>query len=147
MTIIEQRQSEVLKIFEPLKDWDSKYKKIIEMGKRLEAYPEQYRTEDNKVKGCQSQVWLYAELDSDQKIKLYADSDALIVKGLVALLLIVYSKSSPDDILSAKPDYIRELGLSSHLTPSRSNGLNAMLKQIHNYALAFKYLQESKKKL
>ena len=147
MNEIQQRQKKILDMFAPFKDWDLKYKKIIELGKLLEAYPESERKEENKVKGCQSQVWLHAELGSDNKVIFHADSDALIVKGLVYLLLSVYSKLTPDEILGLQPDYLKELGLSSHLTPSRSNGLNAMLKQIQNYAIAFKYLQNSKNNL
>ncbi len=144
---IEQRQKDILKEFASLQDWDAKYKKIIEMGRKLPIFPEVHRREENKVKGCQSQVWLYAELNSNQHVLFHADSDALIVKGLAALLLAIYSDAKPDDILSAKPEFFKGLGLSSHLSPSRSNGLNAMLKQIHNYALAYKIMQKSKNSL
>ncbi len=147
MSNIKERQEKILKDFAHLQDWDSKYKKIIEMGKRLPDFPEVHRSDDNKIKGCQSQVWLYAELNPSGCVVFQGDSDALIVKGLVALLLEVYSDSSPDEILRTSPEFFRTLGLSSHLSPSRSNGLNAMLKQIHNYALAFKIMLNSKNKL
>ncbi len=140
-----QKQKDILKTFESLQDWDAKYKKIIELGKKLPPFPEAHRKEENKVKGCQSQVWLYAELSPQQKLKFHADSDALIVKGLAALLVNVYSDSAPEEILETTPEFLKTLGLSSHLSPSRSNGLNAMLKQIHNYAVAFKIILNSKK--
>jgi len=144
---ISQRQEELVKEFEGLADWDTRYKKIIEMGKALPAFPEIHRTEDNKVKGCQSQVWLHAELSPDQKIIFHGDSDALIVKGLVALLLRVYSPAQPQEVLKNPPEFLKSLGLSSHLSPSRSNGLHSMMKQIQHYALAFDFLVKSQKKL
>ncbi len=119
------------------------------MGKSLPEFPEKLKTEDLKVKGCQSQVWLSATLKEElnensaslvKKIYFQADSDALIVKGLIAILLRVYSGRTPDEILALAPDFISELGFSSNLSPSRANGLQAMVKQIKYYALAFKAL-------
>lgn len=144
---IQERQQAILKEFESLQDWDSKYKKIIEMGKSLPPFPEIYRTEENKIKGCQSQVWFHAELSEKNCVVFQADSDALIVKGLVALVLFLYSNSAPDEILITSPEFFKTLGLSSNLSPSRSNGLNAMLRQIHNYALAYKIMLNSKNNL
>lgn len=144
---IEKRQQAILKEFESFQDWDSKYKRIIEMGKKLPPFPEVHRTEENKIKGCQSQVWFHAELSKENCVLFQADSDALIVKGLVALVLAVYSSATPDEILATSPEFFKTLGLSSHLSPSRANGLNAMLKQIHNYALAYKIMLNSKNNL
>ena len=144
---IQERQQAILKEFESLQDWDSKYKKIIEMGKSLPPFPEIYRTEENKIKGCQSQVWFHAELSEKNCVVFQADSEALIVKGLVALVLFLYSNSAPDEILATSPEFFKTLGLSSNLSPSRSNGLNAMLRQIHNYALAYKIMLNSKNNL
>lgn len=147
MATLEQRQEKILKEFSHLQDWDSKYKKIIEMGKSLPAFPEQHRTDDNKVKGCQSQVWLFAELNQNGNVVFQGDSDALIVKGLVALLLELYTDLGPDEILAGSPEFFKTLGLNSQLSPSRSNGLSSMFKQIRNYALAFKIMLQSKNNL
>jgi cysteine desulfuration protein SufE len=134
-------QTKLIEEFKSLPSWEERYQKIIALGKELKPYPEKFRTDDNKVKGCQSQVWLLAELDASRKIiHLYADSDALIVKGLVALLLQIYSDKSPQEILEIQPDFIRELGFESNLSPSRTNGLQSMIKQIKYYALAFQAL-------
>jgi cysteine desulfuration protein SufE len=138
-------QQKIIDEFSQLATWDEKYKKIIDYGKKLAPLPEEHRTEKNQVKGCQSQVWLHAELTLDGKVLLVADSDALIVKGLVALLLHVYSGQTPQEILSSPPEFLRTLGFDQNLSPSRSNGLHAMIKQIKNYALVFDYLQKNKK--
>lgn len=138
-------QQKIIDEFSQLANWDEKYRRIIDYGKKLGAFPEEHRTEKNQVKGCQSQVWLHAELTLDGKVLLMADSDALIVKGLVALLLQVYSGQTPQDILSSPPEFLRTLGFDQNLSPSRSNGLHAMIKQIKNYALVFDYLQKNKK--
>jgi cysteine desulfuration protein SufE len=130
------REEEVITQFSAIKDWEDKYRKIIDFGKSLEAFPEEHRLEQNKVKGCQSQVWLVSQLSGD-RIVFLADSDASIVKGLVAILLKVYSQSTPAEILAFKPRFIDEIGLRQHLSMSRANGLNAMLKQIQFYAIAF----------
>jgi cysteine desulfuration protein SufE len=111
----------------------------------LPAFPEQLRTEQNIVKGCQSQVWLSAELNDQGQMILHGDSDALIVKGLVGLLLKVYSGATPAEILVTPPEFLRALGFEGNLSPSRANGLHSMLKQIKLYATAFDYLIKTKK--
>lgn len=125
-------------------DWEARYKRVIEIGKALAPLPEKYRTEQYLVKGCQSQVWLHAELGSDGRMKLVGDSDAVIVRGLVACLIRVYSEATPAEVLSVTPQFLKDLGFESHLSPSRANGLNSMVKQIYLYATAFKALAGSK---
>lgn len=141
---LKERQEQMVKQFSVITQWDDRYKKIIEMGKLLPVMPLDLKNEKNIVKGCQSQVWLHAELDSEGKVQLQGDSDALIVKGLVALLLSIYSGSTPEEILSHPPSFLKELGFESNLSPSRANGLYAMIKQIQLYAMAFQYLAKSK---
>jgi cysteine desulfuration protein SufE len=133
---IEQRTQKLISDFTAHQNWEDRYKTLIDLGKTLPAMPEEYKVEDNKVKGCQSQVWLFASLDHD-KILFYADSDAAIAKGIVALLVEVYSKSTPTEILSFSDAFLDEIGLKQHLSMSRANGLASMLKQIKLYALAF----------
>lgn len=142
MTIAETQQ-EIIKEFAQIDDWEERYGHIIKLGKGLDDFPEEYRTEKNKLSGCQSQVWTKADFDGE-RINIKADSDAMIVKGLIALVLRVYSNHTPDEILSNPPDFVKEIGIDSHLSPTRKNGLGAMLKQIQMYALAFKTLQKSK---
>jgi len=137
MSAIGDRVDSLVEQFEKFSNWEDKYKTIIGLGKELEALPEEYRLEENKVKGCQSQVWLYGEL-KDGKVYFHADSDAAIVKGIIALLLKVYSNATPDEILVTKPDFLETIGLRQHLSMSRANGLSSMVKQISVYALAFK---------
>lgn len=137
-----EKSQKIIAEFMRFKNWEQKYLHLIELGKRLPAMPAEKKTEDVKVKGCQSQVWLAAELTPDGKVAFTADSDALIVKGLIALLVQFFSHETPDDILAAQPDFIQTIGLAQHLTPSRANGLGAMVKQIKYYAAAFKALQE-----
>lgn len=132
-----QRQDELATEFARLPDWEARYKRLIAMGKELQAYPEQYRSEDYKVKGCQAQVWLYAKFNEQGQVEFAADSDALIVKGLAAVLLRIYSCARPEEILSAKPDFLQKMGLENHLSPSRANGLYSMIRQILYYATAF----------
>lgn len=121
-------------------DWEKKYEKIIEYGKLWPGLPEAEKLEDLKVKGCQSQVWIKAELNDDKKIVFKGDSDALIVKGLVAIVLKIYSGESPETILKTEPKFLTEIGFDSGLSPSRTNGLYSMIKQIKYYATAFQYL-------
>ena len=130
--------------FSGLKDWEDRYKRIIEMGRQLPDMPEDLKNEQNKVRGCQSQVWLHAELDNQGRMIIHGDSDAMIVKGLVALLLKVYSGANPEDILQSPPEFLKALGFEGNLSPSRANGLHAMLKQIRLYATAFAYVLKSK---
>lgn len=122
-------------------DWESRYKLIIEKGKRLPALEAHLKVEENLIKGCQSQVWLVASVDPiTKRLLLRGDSDALIVRGLVSLLLELYDDQSPSDVLKADLSFFEKIGLKSHLSPSRANGFNSMIKQIYNYALAFNYL-------
>ena len=134
---IQTRIENLIEDFKKIPDWEARYKYLIEMGKKLSPMDEKNKTETNKVRGCQSQVWLWADF-TDGKIVFQADSDASITKGIVALLVSVYSESTPDEILMTKPDFLSELGIREHLSMSRANGLNAMLKQMTFYAMAFK---------
>jgi cysteine desulfuration protein SufE len=133
---INSRVNELKSDFSVITNWEDKYKKIINMGKNLPAMPEEHKTEANKVKGCQSQVWIHGYL-KEGKIIFEADSDASIVKGIIALLLNIYSNSTPEEVLATKPDFLSEIGLREHLSMSRANGLSSMVKQISLYALAF----------
>ena len=129
-----------IKEFEELSDWESKYKKIIEMGKALNALPEEFKTEELKVKGCQSQVWLKASLNEKKEVLFVGESDSMIAQGLLAILIKVYSKKSPTEILNIKPDFLEQIGLKKHLSPNRANGVYSMVKQIFLYAQALKAL-------
>jgi cysteine desulfuration protein SufE len=135
-----ERQKQVVQEFAGLSDWEARYKKLIEIGKRLPGLPDEKKLEDYKVKGCQSQVWIHAKMN-DGKVIFEADSDALLVRGLVALLLRIYSDATPDEILVTPPDFVKEIGLESKLSPSRANGLFSMIKQIKFYAMAFQTLK------
>ncbi len=132
-----EREQKLKQEFAQLPTWEEKYRKIIELGKSLPPLDMKFQSEDFRVKGCQSQVWLTANLDDTGHMVLRADSDALISRGLVALLLEVYSGSYPADVLIFKPTFLAEMGLADHLSPSRANGLFSMLKQIIIYATAF----------
>lgn len=134
---LKEKQERIIRQFEILGDWPERYKFIIKQGKKLPPLDEVKKTEDNLVRGCQSQVWLDTELDED-KIIFKADSDAAITKGLVALLVNFYSGETPDNILSTDPDFIKEIGMQDHLSPTRSNGLASMVKQMKIYAMAYK---------
>ena len=122
--------------FQELPDWESRYKRIIALAKELKPMPDALKNDDNKVRGCSSTVWLHAELQGGNVVFL-GDSDAVLVRGLVALLLKVYSGHPATEILKAPPDFIEELGLNVNLSPNRANGLTAMVKQIMIYAAAF----------
>ncbi len=117
-------------------DWDERFQYVIDLGKGLPLISEAFKTEDNTIKGCQSKVWLHAEQNED-KIVFTADSDAIITKGIIAILIRVFSNQKPSDILEANTDFIDEIGLKSHLSPTRANGLVSMIKQIKMYALGF----------
>lgn len=143
MTILET-QAQIVKEFDQLIDWEDKYKRIIDLGRKLAPINELYKTEKYKLSGCQSQVWINAKLE-DGKIFFEADSDAAIVKGLIALLIKVYSGHTPDEILSSPPEFVKKIGIDNHLSPTRKNGLGAMMKQIQMYAVAFKTLNEKRK--
>jgi cysteine desulfuration protein SufE len=132
---IKEIQEEIIDEFSMFDDWMERYEYIIELGKSLPIIAEQHKLDENLIKGCQSKVWLYSELDAD-KIKYTADSDAILTKGIVALLLRVFSEQKPADILTAETTFIDEIGLKEHLSPTRANGLVSMVKQIKMYAIA-----------
>ena len=133
---INEIQDEIIDEFSGFSDWMDKYSYIIEMGNALPPIDERHKTPDNIIEGCQSRVWLQADYDGSV-ITFTADSDALIVKGIIALLIRVISGHTPEEILSADLYFIERIGLKDHLSPTRSNGLLAMVKQIRMYALAF----------
>lgn len=134
---IQEKQDRIIREFQLLSDWPERYKHIIRLGQKLEPLEEKYKVDENLVRGCQSQVWLHTELDDDRVI-FKADSDAAITKGLVALMVRFYSGETPDTILSVNPDFIKKIGMQEHLSPTRSNGLASMVKQMKIYAMAYK---------
>lgn len=134
---IPEIQEEIVEDFAMLEEWPDKYEYLMNIGKRLPRLPEEAYNEENKVRGCQSNVWMITSFE-DGKIIFEGDSDALIVKGLVALLLKVFSNHSPDEILNADLGFLERIGLQAHLSATRNNGLAAMVKQIKFYALAYK---------
>jgi cysteine desulfuration protein SufE len=134
---IAETEKEIVEEFALFDSWDDKYEYIIDLGKRLDPLDPVFKIDENRVRGCQSSVWLVAEY-RDGKIFYQADSDALIVKGLISMLIRVLSGRTPDDILETKLDFIREIGMTTHLAQTRSNGLLSMVKQMKHYALAFK---------
>ncbi|USN48943.1 MAG: SufE family protein [Pseudobdellovibrionaceae bacterium] len=138
---ISERQQSLVQEFKDLPNWEERYKRIIEIGKEAEPLSDEDKIDENLVKGCQSQVWVTAELEGN-KVFYAGDSDALIVRGLVALLMRLYSGATPDEILGTDPEFISALGFERQLTPSRAKGLHAMIKQIKYYALAFKAIQQ-----
>ena len=138
---IQEIENEIVEDFSLFDDWDGKYEYIIDLGKKLPTLDEKYKIDDNKVKGCQSTVWLHAA-QKDGKVFYYADSDAVIVKGLISMLIKVLSGQPADDIISANLDFINKIGMTSHLAQTRANGLLAMVKQMKNYALAFKTINQ-----
>lgn len=133
---IKEIQKEVVEEFSIYDDWMDKYQLIIDLGKELPLINPKYKTEENLIKGCQSQVWFHAEL-LDNKVIFTADSDAVITKGLAALMIRVFSNQSPNDIINADLDFMEKIGLQQHLSPTRANGLLAMIRQIKYFALAF----------
>jgi cysteine desulfuration protein SufE len=132
---IDEIQNEIVSDFELFDEWDDKYAYIIELGKKLPPMPEQYKTEENIVKGCQSKVWLYAYNQGD-KVFFLGDSDALIVKGLVALLIKVFSGQKAEEIAHSNLFFLEKIGLQQHLSMTRANGLASMIKQMKAYGLA-----------
>lgn len=132
---IEQAAQELVEQFEMLPSWEDRYAHIISFGKTIAPYPEEHRTEVFKIRGCQSQVWLHPSIQ-EGTIHFAADSDASIVKGIIAMLLFVYNDRTPEQILGMKPTFIERIGLTQALSANRANGLSAMLKQIQLYALA-----------
>ena len=137
MQTINQIQDEIINEFSAFDDWMDKYSLLIEMGNDLPPLDVQYKTANNLIEGCQSRVWLQADYN-DGKVVFRGESDAVIVKGIVSLLIKVLSGHTPDEILSADLYFIEAIGLKEHLSPTRSNGLVALLKQMRLYALAFK---------
>lgn len=137
MADIQETQQKILREFQALGDWTERYKYIIKLGKELPPLDEEYKIEENLVRGCQSQVWLHTHLDGD-KVIFEADSDAAITKGLVALMVRFYSGQNPDTIISTNPDFIKKIGMEEHLSPTRSNGLASMVKQMKIYAMAYR---------
>ena len=134
---IREIQEEIIDEFNLFDDWMERYEYLIELGKSLPLIDDQYKIEENIIKGCQSKVWLYSKMN-DSKINFTADSDAILTKGLVALLLRVFTNQTPKDILAADTIFIDKIGLKEHLSPTRANGLVSMLKQIKLYAIAQK---------
>ena len=136
MSSIQQIQKEIIEEFSLFDDWTQRYEYMIDLGKSLPLIDEKYKNDKFIIKGCQSKVWVNAELEN-KVIKFTADSDAIITKGIIAILIRVFSNQSPIDIIKANTDFIDELGLKEHLSPTRANGLVSMIKQIKMYALAF----------
>ena len=141
---IEEIEQEIAEEFSLFDSWDDKYEYIIDLGKKLAPLEEQHKLDENKVRGCQSTVWLVADY-KDGNIFYKADSDAVIVKGLISMLIRVLSGQPADDIVNAKLDFINKIGMTSHLAQTRSNGLLAMVKQMKNYALAYKLKHQAAK--
>ncbi len=134
---IQETENEIVEEFSLFDSWDDKYEYIIDLGKKLQPLDDVHKRDENKVRGCQSTVWLVADF-SDGLVHFHAESDAVIVKGLISMLIRVLSGHTPDEILEAKMDFINRIGMTSHLAQTRSNGLLAMVKQMKHYALAFK---------
>ena len=130
---VQQAQQELIDEFALFDDWMDRYQYLIDLGRRLPEFPDSLRTEENRIRGCQSQVWFVAE-KNDGRLEFRAISDAAIVSGLIALLLRLYSGRYPQDILDTPPDFVAALALESHLSPTRSNGLSSMLKAIRGFA-------------
>ncbi len=133
---IKEIQDEIVEEFSMFDDWMQRYEYIIDLGKGLPLIEEQYKTEDNIISGCQSKVWVHAEQQGD-KIVFTADSDAILTKGIIAILIRSFSNQKAADILAATTDFIDEIGLKEHLSPTRANGLVSMIKKLKMYALAF----------
>ena len=129
-------QNEIVEEFDIFDTWMDKYEYLIELGKSVPKINEENKKEENIIKGCQSKVWLYAE-KQDGLVRFYADSDAIITKGIISLLIRTFSNQKPEDIINASLDFIDDIGLRQHLSPNRANGLNNMIKKIKFYAIAF----------
>lgn len=134
---IQDIENEIVEEFSLFDSWDDKYEYIIDLGKKLPVLEEQHKLDDNRVRGCQSTVWLVADYENG-KLLFKADSDAIIVKGLISMLIRVLTNHTPDEIIEAKLDFIQKIGMNTHLAQTRSNGLLAMVKQMKNFALAYK---------
>lgn len=134
MKTLSDAQQELVEEFSMFDDWQEKYAHIIELGRELEPIPEEFKDDTHKVKGCQSQVWLHASQTADGRLHVQAESDALIVQGLIAILMRIYQDRHPDEILHADLGFFEEIGLLSHLSMNRTNGLNSMINTIRAYA-------------
>lgn len=133
---IKEKQEEVIDEFAMFDDWMQRYEYMIELGKSLPLIDDKYKIDENLIKGCQSKVWVHAELEGD-KLVFTADSDAIITKGIVAILIRVFSNQHPSEIMEADTKFIDEIGLKEHLSPTRANGLVSMIKQLKMYAVAY----------
>ena len=133
---IEEIQNDIIDEFSMFDDWEERYQYMIDLGKTLPLIDEQYKIDTNLIKGCQSKVWVHAEMKAD-KVEFTADSDAIITKGIIAILIRVFSNQHPDAIINASTDFIDEIGLKEHLSPTRANGLVNMVKQLKLYAIAY----------
>jgi len=133
MTDIQQAQAELIEEFKFFDNWIDRYQYIIDLGKKLPDFPDDWRSEDNRIHGCQSQVWLKTDQNSD-RLEFKAISDSAIVSGLIAILMRVYSGQNPEDIVATPPDFIKAIGLDEHLSPTRSNGLTSMIRVIKEAA-------------
>ena len=138
---IGERINSIIERFDSFNQWEDRYRDIIKLGKSLEGLEQNDKQEKYRIKGCQSQVWLKASLDNG-KVLFKADSDAVLVKGIVALLIEAYSGSTPDEIITHQADFLNKIGISEHLSMNRTNGLASMVKQIQIYAMAFKALTD-----
>nr|WP_255673738.1 SufE family protein [Mangrovimonas futianensis] len=133
---IKNIQQDIIEEFSMFDDWEERYQYMIDLGKSLPLIDEKFKTEDHLIKGCQSRVWVNAEL-KDDKVLFTADSDAIITKGIIAILIRVFSNQNPKDIIEADTEFIDEIGLKEHLSPTRANGLVSMIKQLKMYAIAY----------
>lgn len=140
MNTIKEIQEEIIDEFSMFDDWTERYEYIIELGKSLPLIDERYKKEENLIKGCQSQVWLHAEKKED-KVVFTADSDAILTKGIIAVLVRVFSNQTAEEIMNADMSFVDEIGLKEHLSPTRANGLVSMMKQIKLYAIALQSKQ------
>ena len=141
---INEKQDEIIAEMSELDDWMDRYAYIIDLGNSLPPIAEEYNTPQNLIEGCQSRVWLHADMNGDGRVEFTADSDAIIVKGIISMLIEVLSGHAPKEILDADLYFIDRIGLSEHLSPTRSNGLLAMVKQIKMYALAYEEIASRK---
>lgn len=133
---IEEVQNEIIDEFSMFDDWEERYQYMIDLGKTLPLIEDKFKTDDHIIKGCQSKVWVHADMDDD-KVVFTADSDAIITKGIIAILIRVFSNQNPQAIIEADTDFIDEIGLKEHLSPTRANGLVSMIKQLKMYAIAY----------
>ena len=133
---IEEIKADIVEEFAMFDDWEERYQYMIDLGKTLPLISPEYKTDDHIIKGCQSKVWVHADMN-DEKVAFTADSDAIITKGIIAILIRVFSNQHPTDIIEADTDFIDEIGLKEHLSPTRANGLVSMIKQLKMYAIAY----------